>query len=68
MHVVGPRRLTLRGESLAALTSDELAGVVGGSHACEVTHGESIDQSCQTVPVTVCWDRLYDVLFTSACG
>ena len=49
-------RLSLKRETLAALSSDELAGVNGGSHACTVTHGPSIDQACPTptLPVAIC--------------
>ena len=49
-------RLSLRRETLAALTSDELTAVNGGSHACTVTHGPSIDQACPTptLPVAIC--------------
>ena len=50
------RRLTLTRETLADLSSDEMADVVGGSHACTVGHGPSIDQSCPTptLPVAIC--------------
>ncbi len=62
------RRLTLKREPLAALSADELSAVAAGSHLCGTTHGPSIDESCDTLPVTYCWERFYDVLFTGACG
>lgn len=55
------RRLTLRSEALAALTTDELTAVVGGSHLCRVTDDcthVSIDASCPSVPVTRCLDTI----------
>ena len=47
-------RLSLRRETLAALTSDELTVVNGGSHGCTIGHGPSIDEQCPTLPVAVC--------------
>jgi hypothetical protein len=61
-------RLSLRRESLTALTDDELGAVAGGSHLCEVTHGASFDESCPTVPVNACVRVIYETLLTSACG
>jgi len=50
------RSLSLKRETLAALTSDEMSAVNGGSHLCGVTHGPSFDESCPTptLPVNVC--------------
>ncbi len=57
------RRLTLRRESLAPLTGDDLAAVAGGSHECPtrpgcetLTHGPSLDEPCPTptLPVLNC--------------
>ena len=50
------RSLSLRRETLAALSSDEMSAVNGGSHLCTVTHGPSIDQTCPdlTLPVVLC--------------
>lgn len=58
------RRLSLRRETLAPLTTDEMVAVAGGSHLCAVTdncgetvtHGPSIDQTCPnpTLPVVLC--------------
>jgi hypothetical protein len=62
------RSLSLQRETLADLTSDELGSVAGGSHACAVTHGPSIDETCFSLPVTDCWRPIYETLFTSACG
>lgn len=56
------RRLTLRRETLAPLSDTEMTSVNGGSHACGVTHGPSIDESCPTptLPVAVCTGGLTD--------
>lgn len=51
------RSLSLKRETLSPLTSDELSAVAGGSHLCltdNVTHGPSIDESCNTLPVYQC--------------
>ncbi|HEV2890019.1 MAG TPA: hypothetical protein VGX28_06550 [Frankiaceae bacterium] len=51
------RALSLRRETLAALTSDELTVVAGGSHLCAATDRcthASIDASCPTVPLADC--------------
>lgn len=57
------RKLSLKREALAPLTTDELVAVAGASHVCgvtdactdTVTHGPSVDQSCPTVPPTTCF-------------
>lgn len=59
------RHLTLRRESLAELTVDQLGVVVGGTHAgCAATdgctHGGSLDQACPTTPVRVCLSMAMD--------
>lgn len=50
------RSLSLKRETLTALTGGELAGVNAGSHLCGVTHGPSFDQPCPTptLPVNIC--------------
>lgn len=52
------RRLTLKSESLAALTPDELSGVAGGSHTCP-TNQVSLCHLCALTPaVTDVTDRI----------
>lgn len=50
------RTLSLKRETLAALSSDEMSGVVGGSHGCTIGHGPTIDETCPTptLPVAIC--------------
>lgn len=52
-----PRALSLRRETLAALTTGELSEVAGGSHLCFVTddctHATLYDP-CPTNPLAVC--------------
>ena len=50
------RTLSLKRETLAALSPDEMSGIVGGSHACTVGHGPTIDETCPTptLPVAIC--------------
>ena len=58
------RTLSLKRETLTALSDGDLAAVNGGSHLCAtdaLTHGASCEQSCPTVPVNDCINR-----FTSA--
>ena len=55
------RKLSLKREALTQLTTEEMAAVAGGSHACVtegctagVTHGPSFDVSCPTLPINDC--------------
>ena len=60
-------RLSLKRESLAALTPDEMSAVNGGSHAaCTVTHGPTLDESCPTptLPVAICVGDVTDLAHT----
>lgn len=55
------RTLALKRETLTALTTDDLAVVVGASHLCGVTDvctHASVDASCPSVPVTNCLDTI----------
>ncbi|HEX8002708.1 MAG TPA: hypothetical protein VF519_08430 [Mycobacteriales bacterium] len=55
------RSLTLKRETLTALTTDDLTAVVGGSHLCLVTDNcthVSVDATCPSVPVTNCLDTI----------
>jgi hypothetical protein len=66
------RRLSLRRETLAPLTTDEMVAVAGGSHLCAVTdncgetltHGPTIDQTCPTptLPVAICVGKYTSVI------
>ena len=56
------RKLSLKRETLTQLTTDQMAAVAGGSHACVtegctagVTHGPSFDVDCPTLPVNHCF-------------
>ena len=57
------RKLSLKRESLAELTSVELVNVAGGaqeiSHLCNPTdrcgHGPSFDERCPTLPLYYCF-------------
>lgn len=49
-----PRRLSLRRETLTALTDGDLAAVAGGSHLCTGGPGTSIDAPCPTLPLSPC--------------
>ncbi|HEX8002711.1 MAG TPA: class I lanthipeptide [Mycobacteriales bacterium] len=50
------RSLSLKRETLTALSDDQMSSVQGGSHLCGVTHGPSFDQSCPTptLPINEC--------------
>jgi len=52
------RKLRLRSETLGELTSDELRRVIGATHAGCPTHGGTSCDSCVTLPVNDCLDRL----------
>lgn len=62
------RSLSLKRESLAALTTDEMTGVAGGSHGCTVGHGPSFDQACPTTPVNFCVDLVLECLRSRSCA
>ncbi len=61
------RTLSLKRESLAVLSTDEMAGVAGGSHACGVTHTASFDVDCPTLPVNVCVQEVRECLASRSC-
>lgn len=54
--------LSLRRETLAPLSVEDMTAVVGGSHTCPltdrcgdtITHGPSFDATCPSAPVTGC--------------
>ena len=58
------RSLALKRETLSELTTTEMAGFAGGSHACvtegctnPVTHGTTFDV-CPTLPINDCLSPL----------